>query len=384
MTDRRLNDVPASTSTASGGNSGETRDEHFRRRVFNTIITTTTVVVLLIVFAFTFNVLLQVFLSILIAVVLRGFTNGLKHRTGWPDQIAFGVVLALIVAVFILLGLLLGPQLSNQITQFVEALPQAGEAVTNQLRGTTIGRAILQQAPEAVNLERLFQGSGPQNVVAQATGLFSTTLGLLANTVIVIFLGIYFAIEPQTYLGSLMRLIPPLRRPRARDIADQVTVMLQRWLLARALSMVSVGVLSFIGLVLIGAPLALTLAIINGLFSFIPTFGPLIGAIPAALLALLEGPQKALLVLVVFFVVQQIDNYLFTPIIERRTASLPPALTLSSQLFLSVFSGVIGLIVAAPLAAATLVLVREAYVEDVLGDKVDEEHGQAEKQEDGG
>jgi predicted PurR-regulated permease PerM len=319
-------------------------------------------------------------------------------------------VLAVIVAVLIAFGAFFGAQIAAQVDELGEQLPQSLDQLREELNKTALGSAIAEGIPtfssddpqqqqgqsedgaaEAGSQEGeedgeesdtggqgsgdgsggVLESLGGTNILSQGATLAALTLDALATGFALLFIAIYLAFEPQDYVGSLIRLFPPQRRARAAEVIDQVGLILQRWMLARFLSMGVVGIMTVIGLTLLGIPLALTLGIIAGLLSFIPTFGPIISVVPAALIALLEGPTQALWVLGLYVLVQQIDNYLFTPLFERKTVSLRPAMTLSSQLILGGLVGFAGLVVAAPLAAAALILVRMLYVEDILGDDLE-------------
>ena len=133
--------------------------------------------------------------------------------------------------------------------------------------------------------------------------------------------------------------------------------------------MLFIGVLTWIGLLIIGVPLALTLGLIAGLFSFVPNFGPILSAVPAILLAFIDSPTSALYVVILFVAVQLIESNLVTPMIERRTVELPPVLTIAPQLALTILVGAVGLILATPILAVVMVLLQTLYIQDVLGDK---------------
>jgi predicted PurR-regulated permease PerM len=133
--------------------------------------------------------------------------------------------------------------------------------------------------------------------------------------------------------------------------------------------MVFIGVLTWIGLSVLGVPLALTLGLIAGLLSFIPNFGPILSAVPAMLIAFVDSPITALYVGGLFIVVQLIESNIVTPLIEKETVELPPGLTIMFQLALAVLVGGLGLVLATPLLAVVMAIVQMVYIEDVLGDK---------------
>lgn len=207
------------------------------------------------------------------------------------------------------------------------------------------------------------------DVLAKATGVVSNTLGALANVLIVLVFGIYLAADPEVYLGGLARLFPKGRRARVREVLLAVGSTLRWWLIGKFLSMVVIGVLTAIGLWLLGVPMAVTLALIAALLTFIPNIGPILAVVPAALLALLQSPMQVVYVCLLYFGIQTFESYLLTPLVQRRTVSLPPGLTIFAQVLAAVLLGGLALALATPMAAALVVLVRMLYLEDVLGDR---------------
>ncbi len=141
---------------------------------------------------------------------------------------------------------------------------------------------------------------------------------------------------------------------------------LQLWFLGQLVDMLVVAVLVGAGLYLLDVPLTLTLALFAGLLNFVPFLGALAGAVPAVLMALGQSPDQALWVAGLFIAVQTLEGNVIAPLIQRRTVSLPPALTLFSQTVLGTLFGPLGLILATPVMAAAMVSVRMAYIESVL------------------
>jgi predicted PurR-regulated permease PerM len=117
--------------------------------------------------------------------------------------------------------------------------------------------------------------------------------------------------------------------------------------------------------------MALTLALFTALMTFIPNFGAIVSLIPPIMLALMDSPQKALYVLLFYLLLQVVEGNLVTPMIQRSAVQLPPALLITGQLLLAVLFGFWGLLLAAPIVAVTVVLVKELYLRDVLGDEPD-------------
>jgi predicted PurR-regulated permease PerM len=210
-------------------------------------------------------------------------------------------------------------------------------------------------------------GSG---LLARAPSMLSTTFGVLTNTIVVVFVGLFAAAEPGPYVNGIVRLVPIPRRDRARAVLQAVGSTMRWWLVGRFIAMGAVFSLTWLGLWWLDVPLAFSLALLAGVLNFIPNVGPILSAVPAGLLALVASPQLALWVLLLYFVVQSIESYVLNPIVDRRTVWLPPVVTLVSQLALAVLFGFLGMALATPLAAVVTVLIKMLYVEDVLGDEI--------------
>ncbi len=149
------------------------------------------------------------------------------------------------------------------------------------------------------------------------------------------------------------------------------TRSLRFWLLGRLASMVFVGLIAGIGLKLLGVPMAFTLGLIAGLATFIPYIGPILGAIPALLVALLEGPIIVLYVAILYFVVETVESSFIAPLAAKKAVHLAPAYTVIIQLAGGAVAGIPGVILATPLAVIGAVTIQLLYVEDVLGEKVE-------------
>ncbi|MGE0082689.1 MAG: AI-2E family transporter, partial [Thiohalomonadaceae bacterium] len=181
----------------------------------------------------------------------------------------------------------------------------------------------------------------------------------------------YLAAEPDLYRRGMLRLLPIRSRAGAEALLDEIGGMLTRWMFGQFVSMSTIGLLTWLGLSLLGVPLAATLGLAAALLTFIPTIGPILAATPAVLVGFSVEPLLALWVVLLYLVVESLESYLVTPLVQRQVVHLPPVLVLGAQLLLAILYGLLGLFVAAPLAVAVMVLVKRLYVEGVLGDTVD-------------
>lgn len=303
------------------------------------------------------------FTSILLATFLRSISNLLKKHTRFSSGMALAIVSAVLVALLVLFIALLAPPLVEQFNQLKEAIPSSLEILEREVAQYEWGQQLYDQLTsfESLLADRI--------ILDQLAGIFSSTVGILLSMALVLFVGIYLAIDPQLYLNGLLQLLPVNRRARYRQVLEACKTTLQWWLLGRALSMLAVGIMVSVGLWLMGIPLAFALGILAALLDFIPNVGPVLATAPAILIALVQNPLKALYVLLLYFVIQQVESYLITPIIQQKTVKLPPALTIIAQVLLTLLLGAVGLVIASPLLAVTIVIIRMLYVEDFLGDK---------------
>jgi predicted PurR-regulated permease PerM len=186
----------------------------------------------------------------------------------------------------------------------------------------------------------------------------SNTLAVLTSLVLLIFLAIYIGAEPEVYRGWLLAAVPAPSRAHVRLVMGEMATVLRKWLLTQLIAMVVIGVMCMIALLLLGVKAAFALGFIAGLLEFIPTVGPILSAVPAILMGFVDSPEKALVVGVVYWGIQFIENNLLIPYLMRGEMDLPPAITLVAQTLMTLVFGFIGLMVAVPLTAALLVPLR--------------------------
>ncbi len=338
----------------------------FANKVFLTIGLVCLTLLLLILVYFTFDVLLLIFAAALLAIFLRGLGDVVCRYTSISEGLSVLVVTVGLIGILAAAIALLAPDVADQVRHLRETMPVSAREAAEYISRFDWGRTLIEQLP---SFEEMRDKIGGVTLLAGVGGFFSSTVGAVGNFFIVILLAIYFALEPRFYLRGFTNLFPIAKRTRVREILFAIGDTLSWWLIGKVLSMVFIGLLTWIGLSLLGVPLALTLGVIAGLLSFIPNFGPILSAVPALLLAFVESPMKAVYVLILFIAVQLVESNVVTPFIERKTVEIPPALTIVFQLILAVLVGGLGLVLATPLLAVLLVLVQKIYVEDVLGDR---------------
>jgi predicted PurR-regulated permease PerM len=315
-------------------------------------------VVTLLFFWYLAHTLLVIFAAILLAIFLHGLSAVLRRVISVSVPVSTIIAVVLLVSLIVLGFWLLSARIAEQAIELRNNLPRAFAGLAGSLGETEIGTELAELAPPFQ--EMMKKGAG---LLAPASWVFSTAIGFITNVVIILFVGLYLALDPQRYRRGLLSLVPSSQRSRAIDVLDTLAATLRQWTLGRMLLMLINAILTSIGLWLLGVPFALTLGLIAGLLNFVPNLGPIVASVPAILIALLQSPTQAVYVAILYLVLQSIDGYIFTPLVQERTVNIPPALTISSQLIMGVLLGAWGLLLATPLVAAAMVLINKLYVQ---------------------
>lgn len=311
------------------------------------------------------RVLLVVFAGVLMAQVFIGGTRVLQERLPIPRPMAYATVVGVSVFGVAAATFLVGPSLSAQIDDLVVQLPDAMDALRNRVEHASWAQQLVQS-------DSLWQRfiPNPVELMGGVTSAFSMTLGIVTNAAIILFIGLYGAASPQTYVEGVVRMVPLHHRRRAREVMAALGKALRWWLIGRLAMMIVVGLLTGVGLWLAGVPSPGALGFIAALLSFVPYVGPLLSIVPALMVALTTSSAKVPLVILVYGIVQGLESYLITPLVQRRAVSIPPATLITAQLAMGVLAGATGIFLATPLAVSVIVVLQMLYVESVLGDSV--------------
>jgi predicted PurR-regulated permease PerM len=357
--------VTSTPTTSSGGDpAAETSGKPPRARLTKSTwakLAFAAVVLLFVVFAV--DVLLLLFASILLAILLRSLAVPLAARLHISPRWAVLVVVVLLAVSLSTIAWVIAPSIGEQVRELRASLPQALQRLQEELSRFVWLEVFLDTANQV-------DGTGAAPPAASGVGgAFSGTLTALGHAVFAIVIALYLAADPRPYVEGTVRLFPLAHRAHVREVLHAIGNTLRWWLFGKAISMALVGTAVFIGLLVLGVKMAAALALIAALLDFIPNIGPLLAFIPAALFALLQGPTQVFYVALLYGAIQALEGYVLTPLIERRTVELPPALTLTALLVGALFFGWLGLLLAAPLTAALLTTVQMVYVEDTLGER---------------
>ena len=222
-----------------------------------------------------------------------------------------------------------------------------------------------EEQPAATSSGEAAGGIGGR-LVATAGGFLRTTLGAITSLLVIFFLGLFFAAEPELYRDGAAQLLPEEKRGRFRDLANELAETLWHWVTGQMATMVITGVGVGVAMWLLGVPLPIFLGVFTGLMCFVPNVGAVVAVAIAMLLAVPQGTGTVISVLVVYSLFQALESNVITPLIQKRQVAIPPALLLINQLIFGVLFGFLGIVASTPLLAVVLVVVRRVYVEDIF------------------
>ena len=306
------------------------------------------------------DVLTVVFAAALFAVILHGLASLLHRHLKLPYWLALLIVVAVLLVAFAGLAAIAGPGLADQAAALRKALSDQDRSVHDRLSQSHWGRLVLGQIPASFGGDKQGSGGMPTGFASSLAGFLGSAFGIFGTLFVVVIAGLYLAASPATYLNGALRLVPPVKRPMAKDLCLEAGKALWAWSAGQALDMLVVGILSGLGLWVIGVPLALVLGVVAGLFNFVPYIGAIIGAVPAIIIAFSVGSQQGLETLALYAVIQAFEGNVMAPLIQRRAVDLPPGLTILSQTAFGSILGIPGLIFATPLTAALLAVMAKA------------------------
>ncbi|PNG27220.1 AI-2E family transporter [Methylocella silvestris] len=308
------------------------------------------------------NVLVLLFGAILLAIGLHAAARGLARRTGVREALALAGVAVAGLAAFGAALWLFGSVIAAQLSDVLKVAPAGFKLVMDQLTGNPYGRQFLDQV----------RGMNVAGATGWATSVGGGAVGSITHglgyVVIALFMAIYLAAQPDLYRHLCIRLVPPAHRLKAEHLFDAIGNILERWLVGQLVVMCTIGLLTGIGLWLLGIEAAFALGLMGGLLCFIPFVGAILAAVPATLVALTQGPGDAALVILMYAGVHFVEGNFITPLVQAEATSLPPVLALLSTVSFGLLFGPLGVLLAAPLTLLLIVTLEVLYVQQGLGD----------------
>lgn len=306
-------------------------------------------------------VIVLLLISILFATVIEGPVERFQLR-GMPRGAAILLVYLLMALGLVTLGLLVVPPITSEALRFWDQAPQLVGDLAEEWR--TSDNSFLSTTGYRIMAQLQFRIENPPPPTGNtAIGLVSNLGGFIFGIVAMFVIGFYYLMEKTVFRRLVLRLFARETRPRVNLLWDSVEDKVGGWLRGQMLLMLVIGVLAGIGYAIIDVRFWLLLALVAGITEVIPIVGPWIGGIPAVAIALVDSWQKALLVGIFLIVLQFLENSILVPRIMRGAIGLTPLTVFLAVLVGGQFAGVLGALIALPVAAAVQVIVQDLMLE---------------------
>lgn len=338
-------------------------DWTFRRVVWATLVFTLVIFGFWLLYRFN-KVIFIFFIAIVIGTVIRPAVTWLNHH-GLPRMV--GVILIYFLLLILLAGflLLLSPLVIDQSATLADTLPEYYQNLREGMinyPNPFIGR-LSEFIPLTFPKLGPVQQTGEDVMVSmgQVAGYISSASRFVFIFIVVLVLAYYWTLDGPRIIQSLLLLFPQDTRENIGKLISAMEVKVGHYIVGQTILCVVIGVLALIAYLVIGLPNAFVLALVAGLLEAVPIIGPLLGAIPAAIVALSIAPDKLIWVIVATVVIQQLENSLLVPRVMSKAVGVNPFVTLLALFAFSSFYGIAGAIMAIPIAA-TIQLVLNYFV----------------------
>ena len=310
------------------------------------------------------EIVLLVFAAALLATVLRGLADFVARHARLPDTAAFALAIVVTLGVLFAAAWLFGAQAHAQVNALAERVPQAIGALYDWLERQPWFPSL------AAQLQPQSGGAGGPGLVRRVGDVALSSLNIAGAVVLVVVGALYFAAQPRLYCRGVVLLFPPRLHRQASEALELAAYAMRRWMLGQLIDMAVVAVLTGIGLWAIGAPSPLALALLSGLASFVPYVGPIAAGALAVLVAAAQSFELGAWTLGLYVAVQQVENHLIMPFVQRWVIALPPALGIFAVIGMGYLLGPLGVMLATPLTVVLFVLAKKLYLRDTLGEQV--------------
>ncbi|MEP7227865.1 MAG: AI-2E family transporter [Gemmatimonadales bacterium] len=324
----------------------------------------------------TIDVLLVVFLAVILAIYLDAVSGFLRRRLDVPSSVSLLAALVLTLGALVGVVFLIAPAVASQVQDFIANLPKFLSDLDQSINRLFLRVPVLRRG--------VTEGGAPGLLATSLNEIFGVLRGalvpylkggveLIIMGVSVFVMALYLARSPGIYLDGLVALVPPSQRQLARNILFDLRVTLRAWVVGQLIAMVLLAALTTLGLWLLGIPYFLAFGVFAGVAAIVPFFGTLLSTLVPALFALgVFGLPKALAVAALGIGVHLIEANFVAPVVMERQVNLPPVITIAGVLLIGKLFGLAGLIVAVPILAFVMVLIRHILLGEVYGDSISE------------
>ncbi len=309
------------------------------------------------------NVLLMLFVVMILVAAMSPTVEWLQKRK-IPKLLSVIIVFLILLLFLGLLAFIVFPPLLGQLQQFATEFPVRLEEFINdndtQIKIISV-QDWLKDAGLVDNLGQALDIAYSQvNNLSEI--LISQTFGLINAVILgvtIFALTFYLLLEEEGMKNFLMTILPHQKQVSIFNTLQKVNKKTGLWLRGQLIVSTTIGLMTYVGMLILGVKFPVVLAIVAGILSIIPIVGPIIAVIPAVMVALTQSPLLALAVILVTMFIQQIEGQFITPKIMGKIVGLSPVTVISSLLIGGTLAGVWGMMIAIPAAAAVSVIIQE-------------------------
>ncbi len=306
------------------------------------------------------DVLAMLFVAIIFSAAVDPTVDWLQKRK-IPRSVSVLLIYAILLLITTLVILAMIPPLTEQIGQLIEGLPRYMDKIStgiNTLRDQTAGSGVAGNSFTAA-LESLSNNlaEATKSVFVTITGVFGGLFSLLT----VLIITFYLVVQENALKDFFRFIMPPKHRTYTMKLIERMQSRIGLWLRGQLLLSLIVGALVYVALTIAGVKYALLLGLIAGITEIIPYIGPWLGAIPGVLVATMDSWKKVLIVIIIYVVIQQLENGVIVPTLMKKVIGLNPIIVILSVMIGIKVGGILGGLVGVPVAAAISV-----YFSDIL------------------
>lgn len=334
-----------------------------KNKTININITTATIIKTIIIlaclcFIFYIRNVVEIFL---IALLL---TAALKPTVAWlenkkiPRILSVSIIYLSIFGIIIATILLIIPPIKKQTIQLAQNFPNYLEKVAEGV-GAIKNYSANHGWVESVNKFSSSLENSLTNFAGNIFGTVNSIFGGVTSFIFILVIVFYMTLERNAPEKITNFFIPEKHRKKLLNLITKLEEKIGLWVRGQAILMFIIGLTSFIGLLILGINYALTLALFAGLTELIPYLGPLIGAIPAILIAFTQSPYKAVAVIILYFIIQELENNILVPKIMQKTVGLNPLISLFALLIGAKVAGILGILLSIPVTTSIIVIIKE-------------------------
>lgn len=298
-------------------------------------------------------------LNILIQLIERKLLNKAKMSDKSKRNLSLILSLAMVFTFFIVLLLLIIPQLQNTVELFVDNMPMYEENVRELLGKFQIDPEIIREIQEGVEnfgaTAVEFIRNNSDKIVEITLGVASNVISVFVNLIIAFVFAIYLLAQKEKLLSQLNKVLraylPVSKVNKIRDMAKLSNRICASFVSGQCLEAVIIGVLCFIGMLLLGIPYAATISVLIGVTALIPVYGAFLGTIVGAFLIFMVSPIKAVIFVIFILILQQFEGNLIYPKVVGKSVGLPGIWVFVAVTIGASLAGVVGMLISVPIAS---------------------------------